>query len=205
MPEHLKIEESKIVEGLVFGDATVFEYLFNLFFPRLRVFAFRMVDDFLVAEDLVQDVFIAFWESRSIIRSVQQAKSVLFKMTRNTCLNYIKHKKVEQRYTDYLNYDSGSTNLYMLSFLEEKEIEELKKEMIREVDNIISSLSTSCQQVFRMSKFQQLKNREIAEKTGLNIKTVEKHISKAMSKLRDEMNSGSASKRNLLYLFVNFF
>ena len=205
MPTHLKIEESKILLGLELGDETIFEYLFHLYFPRLRVFAFRMLGDFFVAEDLVQDVFISFWESRSKIKSVQQVKGQLFKMTRNMCLNYIKHKRVEQKYADYLNYDSATNNIYMLSFLEENEIEELKKEMINEVNAIISSLSLSCQQVFRMSKFQQLKNREIAEKTGLNIKTVEKHISKAMSKIREEMNSGQTFRRNILYLFVSFF
>ncbi len=205
MPVHLKIEESKILLGLELGDETIFEYLFNIYFPRLRVFAYRMLGDFFVAEDLVQDVFISFWESRSKIKSVQQAKGHLFKMTRNTCLNYIKHKRVEQKYADYLNYDSATNNIYMLSFLEENEIEEIKKEMINEVNTIISSLSSSCQQVFRMSKFLQLKNREIAEKTGLSIKTVEKHISKAMSKIREEMNSGQASRRNILHLFVNFF
>lgn len=204
MHTHLKFEESKILLGLELGDESIFEYLFHLYFPRLRVFAFRMLDDFFVAEDLVQDVFISFWESRIKVKSVQQVKGLLFKMTRNACLNYIKHKKVEQKYADYLNYDSATNNIYMLSFLEENEMDELKNEMINEVNSIISSLSPSCQQVFRMSKFQQLKNREISEKTGLNIKTVEKHISNAMSKIRERMNSGPAYRRSLLYLFVNF-
>lgn len=205
MPAHLKIEESKILLGLELGDESIFEYLFHIYFPRLRMFAFRMLGDFFVAEDLVQDVFISFWESRSKIKSVQQAKGLLFKITRNACLNYIKHKRVEQKYADYLNHDSATNNIYMLSFLEENEIEELKNEMINEVNSIISALSPTCQQVFRMSKFQQLKNREISEKTGLNIKTVEKHISKAMSKIREEMSSGSVYRRSILYLFVNLF
>lgn len=200
-----EFDRNKLIEGLSCGNRVAFECIFRKYFPRIRLFAFRMINNDEDSRDIAQDVFVALFNNTKRITSEALLKSWLFKMTRNACLNYIKHKKVEQKYLDFIKLDDPSLNLYMLSFLEEKEAEHLREEIMNEVMTIISTMGDSVQKVFVLSKFQHKKNKEIAEITGLHIKTVEKHLSRAMKRLKNELSFGSEQKMINLLLFLTFF
>ena len=71
------------------GNQRAFEFLFKSYYPRLRHFASRFVDE-TTAEDITQECFLKIWEMRSEIRNPNIA-SLLFTMVRNACLNHLKH------------------------------------------------------------------------------------------------------------------
>ena len=56
------------------------------------------------------------------------------------------------------------------------------------IQDAIATLPEKCREVFMMSKIDGLKNREIAEKLNISEKTVERHMSIALRKLRDELD-----------------
>ncbi len=197
--------EGELVQGLHAEDRAAFEYVFRKYFPRIHLFAFRMTSNYEDSQDIAQDVFLALFRSTKGVTSESLLKSVLFKMTRNACLNYIKRKKVEQKYIDFIQQDDPSFNLYMISFLEEREAEDLRNEIMQEVMSIVSTMGESVQRVFILSKIQQKRNQEIADITGLHIKTVEKHLSRAMKRLKSELTFGSEQKRTNLNFFLTFF
>lgn len=200
-----RLDGNKLIAGLRAENKAAFEYVFRKYFPRIRLFAFRMTNNDEDSLDIAQDVLISLFKNTKRITSEGQLKSWLFKMARNACFNYIKHKKVEQKYLDFIQQDNPSLNLYMLSFLEEKEADDLRNEIMKEVMTIISTMGESVQKVFVLSKFQQMKNKEIAEITGLHIKTVEKHLSRAMKRLQSDLAFGSEQKKTNLYFFLIFF
>lgn len=198
-------DEDKLIEGLHAETRAAFEYVFRKYFPRIRLFAFRMTNNFEDSQDIAQDVFLALFKNTKRVTSEGVLKSILFKMTRNACFNYIKHKKVEQKYVDFIRQEDPSFNLYMLSFLEEREAEDLRNEIMKDVMSIVSMMGQSVQKVFVLSKLQHKKNQEIAEITGLHIKTVEKHLSRAMKRLKSELTFGSEQKKTNLDFFLTFF
>ena len=63
----------------------------------------------------------------------------------------------------------------------------LEKELEQKIEEIVADLPEKCQLVFKLSRKKNLQNKEIAEKLGISIKTVEKHITTALSVLRKEM------------------
>ena len=63
-----------------------------------------------------------------------------------------------------------------------------KSDIEQAIQDAIATLPEKCREVFMMSKIDGLKNREIAEKLNISEKTVERHMSIALRKLRDELD-----------------
>ena len=72
--------------------------LFDELFHQLVLSAFRYVNDYEQAEDIVQDVFVKVWQNFDQVRQVKNLKAYLFKAVRNSCMNFLKHIKVRQKF-----------------------------------------------------------------------------------------------------------
>lgn len=95
-------------------------------------------------------------------------------------MNLLKHKKVELHYIQ--NQKNREDNLY-----EEQWSLYNETELRQALDNAISKLPQRCREVFVLSRFENLKNKEIAERLGITEKTVENQINKALRVLRMEL------------------
>ncbi len=147
------------------------------------------------AEEIVQDLFVKFWENRATIKISSSVRSYLFTSVRNSCLNFIKHLKIEESYKQYneIERESGS-----ITVDEEFEGSELEKQIRKAIDQ----LPPERKKVFIMSRFEGLKYREIAEKSGISIKTVENQMGKAIKFLRQELVEYTTI---IAIVFANFF
>jgi len=149
------IYEKDLIVRLKEGDQTAFELLFHFYYPGLVVYSTQFTTDRMEAEEIVQDFFVRFWQRHQQILLTDSLKSYLFLSVKNGCLNYLKHKKVEEKYirqmaelsNQHLAYDP---DLYIASELQEK------------VKNVIDLLPEKCREIFIMSRIQGLKNDEIA-------------------------------------------
>lgn len=168
------------------GNEKAFEYLFDIYYRRLLSYAKKFVFDTDDAKDLVQDVFVQFYEKKEQLTDISIC-ALLFTMVRNRALNYLKHKIIVERYqTDYLdnsNNPNKTEDLYHLDFLGHTDCNLLLDELKLQIDNVIANLPDRCREVFTMSRIDGLKNREIAEELNISTTAVEKHISKALKHL----------------------
>lgn len=173
--------EKILLEEIKQGNNEAFEFLFTSYYPRLRGYASRFVNDDEAVRDIIQESFIKFWEKRAWIEAVS-ISSLLFAIVRNSCLNYLKHiQLIEQRSLDYLETAEGSEELYYLDFSLNPEYTLLYKELQEQVDIVLQGLPIRCREVFTMSRFKKMKNREIADALQISTTAVEKHISKALA------------------------
>ena len=163
------------------GNTEAFEFLFKSYYPRLLGYALRFVQIEEEARDIVQECFIVFWEKREHLSAVS-VTSLLFTIVRNSCLNYLKHLSIVEKYqVDYLANIKGEEHLYHADFLLHTENKVLFEELQQQVNAVIDTLPERCREVFLLSRFEGLKNREIAEKLNISTTAVEKHISKAIA------------------------
>lgn len=197
-----EISDESLLRGVRMGNENAFGLIFKTYFPRLLVYAKGMIGDQEVAEDLVQESFASVWEKRYLLKDKGNLKSFLFRTVRNICLNYLEHNQVINKYVDAFKYENASQGLYMFNFMDEQEYEEACKDMMKEVHRILDTLPPTVKEAFVLSRLKELKNKEVAEQMGLNIKTVEKHISRALKTLREVMKSKDA---RLYTLFVLMF
>lgn len=166
-------------------DRSMFEQIFKSHFEYLCNFALQYVEDLDAAQEICQKVFINLWERRSAIDANQSIKSYLFTAVRNKCLNHIRdNKKYRSR---ILDLDCGDIELEFNDTPLFSDTDELKNI----IENALSELPEKCRMVFEMSRFQQMKYREIAEELDISQKTVEAHMSKAIKFLRNELKDYS--------------
>ena len=176
-------DEHTLLQEIKRGNTEAFEYLFRSYYPRLRGYAARFINDEETVRDLLQDSFLRFWEKRKSLESVSLT-ALLFIMVRNACLNYLKHLQLTgQQSLDYLQELSGSEGLYILDFGANPEHELLYDELRSQIRQALNSLPARSQEIFLMSRHEGMKNREIAERLQISEKAVEKHISRALKAL----------------------
>lgn len=158
-------------------DETAFELLFNTHFQGLCFFAQRYVKDIETAKEIVHDSFINLWDKKDNIDLSKSVKSYLSTTVHNRCLNFLRDNKKFNR------------DLLALENLEDvTEFEELDpfscEELEQKIQAAINELPEKCREVFLLSRFENLKYKEIAEKLNISIKTVEAQMSKALQHLR---------------------
>jgi len=161
-----------------------FEQLYIDYQPRLIAYVQRFVNDSSTAQDLVQDSFMALW-NKQIPFNTEETRRLLFVATRNRCLNYLKHKSIVDRYTRSFQMRTqvrvGEERLYNCDFsFVEDEHPYLYQELECQIERIVNSLPERCREVFVLSRFHGLKNREIAERLHISLNTVERHIQRAL-------------------------
>ena len=181
-----------------------FEKLYIDYQPRLLAYVRRFVNDDSVAQDLVQDSFMALWD-KQIPFNTEDTRRLLFVATRNRCLNYLKHKNFVDRYTQNCRTQVkvGEERLYNYDFsFVENEHPYLYQELEREIQRIVDSLPKRCREVFVLSRFQGLKNREIAERLHISLNTVERHIQRALRIFTEALEHESIYLRILILTWL---
>lgn len=159
-----------------------FEKLYIDYQPRLVAYVQRFVNDISTAQDLVHDSFMALW-NRKISFNTEETRRLLFVATRNRCLNYLKHQSIVNRYMANFQMQAKSKGerLYNYDFSFAEECHPyLYQELEHQIQQIVNSLPNRCREVFILSRFQGLKNREIAERLHISLNTVERHIQRAL-------------------------
>jgi len=161
----------------------LFGKLFSQYFEPLVAYAFRYVNDWQVAEDLVQETFLDTWILRSKIDFSQPLKPYLYRSVYNKAINHLNSfavlKRIDPEDTDALiNEIIIQSNQYDTL---------LVKEIQDEIQAYLETLPPQCRKVFMLSREKQMKNREIAALLEISEKAVEKHISKALSGLRQHL------------------
>lgn len=160
-------------------DKAHYEQLFKENYQYLVNFARQYVGDDNSCEDIVQKVFIRLWEKRANIETGQGIKSYLFTAVRNRSLNYLRDtKKYRSELLDIncAEVDTGfEADHFAIVELEDK------------IAEALASLPEKCRLVFEMSRYQEMKYREIAEELHISTKTVEAHMSKALKALKKHL------------------
>ena len=171
-----------LITKLTQGDERAFEALFKLYYARLTLFSNRFVNDLSIAEEIVADVFALLWEKGHEVTFSSSVSSYLFKMVQNRSLNYLKHQKIENLYVAYLERN----NLFdEVRSAVENGYEE--KELAQQINAAINTLPEKCREIFVLSRFSDMKYKEIASQLNISPKTVERQVSIALEKLRQTL------------------
>jgi len=172
--------EQILVSRLRNKDKVAFGLVFNEQFGVLTSYALRFLDEREDAEEIVQDVFVKFWDKCSELDPDSSIKSYLYRSVHNTCLNHIKHKKVKDAYRLHVIHHMEHTS--ELSW-EKKDPEKLRREIMKEINN----LPPRCSEIFKLSRLDGLKYQEIADHLKISVKTVEVQMGKALRVLREKL------------------
>ena len=172
-----------LLEQITRDDQKAFGVLFQLFYKRLLGFAFHYVRTTEVAEEIVSDVFVRLWNKRSDLSTIENPEAYLFIAVKNGSLNYLEKYSLFQvcqlpdsERSELVNFDNP-----------QKELE--WKELLFKMDEAVSTLPTECQRVFRLSREEGFKTREVAAILNVSPRTVETQLYRAIKKIDSMLSS----------------
>lgn len=171
-----------MVKALGKGSVEAFDALYRQFRPKVESVARAVVGDKdrHVIKDLTQNIFLKVWEKRSYIAAnVKNFDSYLFRMTRNEVLNYLQRHAIVYSELDP-NMPFFSSDDVLLSVEENVAKGHLAK--------VIADFPPQRKRVYELSRVEHLSYQEIAERMGITIKTVERHLSLALKDIKKSIN-----------------
>ena len=176
----MESKEKYIIEGLRSGRESAYRQLFDQYYQKLVVFAYKYLDDLESARDIVQEFYLYLYESRQSISIQTSLKSYLYSAVKNRCLNQVKHEQVKEKHRNMRRSEANVSDPDLEEIMDAVELE-------ARVYEIVSKLPEKCRQIYIMSRVDGKRNREIADELNLSIRTVETQISKALKSLKDSL------------------
>ncbi len=185
----MPISENDLIKSLKNGDKTALTAIYNKFWKPLFISSYNILKDKELCEEIIQDVFIDFWNKRATLQIKVSLRSYFYACVRYKVFSeFRKNKIIRVELFEDLNkrfqYSTPETII-------------MHKELKKHIENIVESLPKKCQKVYKLSRNEQLTHKEIAQRLNISTKTVENHITNALKVLR-------ASLGNVLFGLIFF-
>ncbi len=171
----MELNEKSFTDLLAGRDETAFEQVFKTYFKKLHAYALSLINDEADAEEMVQQVFFKLWERADRLSFSGSIAAYLYRAVHNECLNFLKHEKVKAGHRLQVAYRMKN------DAIPEKG---MNKELEQQFRQAMNELPEQCRTVFQLSRFEDMKYREIADQLDISVKTVENHMGKALRLLR---------------------
>ncbi len=154
------------------------EQIFRQYYLRLKSYAQSLISDPDQAEELVQEVFVNLWEKRAQVQVSTSIKSYLFRAVHNRALNVYRKRSTQAAYVAAQQSDPPPVSDHDPAE---------QAELAARIQAAIGMLPDRCGQVFRLSRFEGLSYKEIAQRLQISPKTVEVQMGKALRILRQAL------------------
>ena len=165
-------------------DIQAFRNYYDTYYEQLCCFLNFYTHDGAVIEDVIQEVFLKLWENKDCIE-ITYIKTYLFRAAKNRdeenrhqlLENWFNQQLEERKYKDCFDMDA----------------------LTKVVNQAIEQLPEKCREIFSLSRKEGLSYRQIAERLGISVKTVETQISIALKRIREILSSSAFA---FLWLFI---
>lgn len=176
---------NKCLNDFKAGSVQAFEEIYREYLQRVIYFARQYLPDEESAKSTAHDVFLSLWENHQAIDVSQNFSAYIFTITKNKCLNRLKHLQIQQKYAQ-------GQGLAMLKLHEEALSDKTSDLLLANEFNLafgsaLKNLSPKIKEAFILSRFKQLSYKDIAIRQTVSVKTVEYRIMQALKHIRKEM------------------
>jgi RNA polymerase sigma-70 factor (ECF subfamily) len=149
-----------------------YKQLFLKYYVPVRRFLTVVLSDFEMAQDVAQDIFLKVWLNRDGLSEEKSIKSLVYTMARNAAINHL--KQTAQKIGDIGDYVITSSET-----TDKVEADSLQSYLLFK----IAQMPEKRRKIFMMSRYDCMKNKDIAVQLGISVRTVEKHIELALKDL----------------------
>ena len=183
---------------MVISNEQAFEQLFTDWFGGLHAYACSLLNDDTEAEEVVQAVFCRLWERREKLPEASSPKAYLYGCVYHACVDQLRRRKKERARGIGLPVEStqagyqvggatgGGHDVTATPSGDAAGRLELAELQAR-FDRVVAGLPEQCRHIYQLSRFGELRYRDIAEQLRISVKTVEAQMSKALKRLREEL------------------
>jgi RNA polymerase sigma-70 factor (family 1) len=188
--------EQKIFRQIGEGDPNAFTEMFHYYNGRLFPFVRRLTKSETIAEEIVQEVFLRLWINREKVAVMENPGAWLFTVASNLSINHLRNVvKIAVKHAAAYHRNETKITDSTLNRLD-------GKEMAAIIEAAVQKLPPRQQEIFRLNRYQGLKNHEIAEKLAISNSTVKGHLTIALKSIREHVNTETGSTLGIALLIV---
>jgi RNA polymerase sigma-70 factor (ECF subfamily) len=168
-------------------DVLAYELIYHKYAKQLLRHAFNKTSDRIIAEELVQNIFISLWENRRKLEVVN-GQHYLFTALKFSIINHYRSLIVQNKYENYVKVNTPTIEDTALKSFEEKELSQ-------QVEIALNHLPEKTKEIFLLSRMQHKSHKEISTELQISEKAVEYHITQSLKWLRQFL------KKRILFTF----
>ena len=173
-------EERLLLSALGDSEKRAFAVLYNLYAGKCLHFISSIIKDNDVAKDITHDIFVKVWLKRDVISKVDSFSAYLFRMARNAVMDKLESEVIKRRFVTESLVISEEFKLYVDEKVSIDELQTL-------IFSAVNRMPEQRRKIFMMSRYKGIPNIKIAEMLGINIRTVENHLTNALSDIRSAL------------------
>lgn len=170
----MEVTDDRLIAGIKSGDYSCFNQLFVRYYGRLCLFVFRFSNNESISEDVIQELFMRLWTNRQKLEIRENIAGYLYRASKNAALNHLRAEKNRQKIIGNIPVPETQTDENLIE----------QSELSVFLDRCIDQLPKRSRDVFLKSRFEGLKQQEIADQLGISVKTIKNQIWKSLQFLK---------------------
>jgi RNA polymerase sigma-70 factor (family 1) len=171
-----------LLNRLASGDENAFRKVFEQFSPKVYLFALKLTRSRIMAEEIVQEVFLKIWDNRPELIAIEHFPSYIYVVTRNRCFNALKRMATEERIKNSII----KTHKHTHTETEEAIIYRDYQHLLRE---IVDQLPPQQKMAYSLCHGEGLKYEEAAQRMKISRFTVKTHMQQALRTIKTQFSS----------------
>ena len=166
--------DAELVRAIKSEDAAAFKALYFRYHDALYRFLWQRTHSVDLSKDFLQEVFTRLWQNRRNLDPAQSVKAYVYRIANNLVIDALRKNAYKKSYLSRLSHRTRTSS---------EESIEVETSIRIALNNLPEKLRT----VFMMSRYEGLTYSEIAETCRISVKTVESRMSRALQRLREEL------------------
>lgn len=171
--------EVQLIKNIKQDDYVSYNDLFIRYYSKLCLYVSEFTRSRSDAEDIVQELFIKLWTNRKKIEVQTNVSGYLYMTAKNMTLNFIKSEVSRKTAIDKLYKENEPY----------ADPDENDGQYLVALENCIDQLPERCKEVLLLQRIQGYKQKEIAEKLNISVKTIKNQIWLSLQRLKTCLNS----------------
>jgi RNA polymerase sigma-70 factor (family 1) len=177
------------------GDAEAFDLIYRLYSKKMYFFAFGLVKDEEIAKDLIQEVFVNLWEKKELVNVHLNFDNYIFTIVYNAIRKFFRKKSLETKVLDHIQKNSPA-------LIETADGSLIYNELLEIANKTIENLPHRRKTVYKLSRQEGIKIKEIARRLDISPRTAENHLARALKYLKEELAGISLHALLFYHLFL---
>ncbi|WP_029282909.1 RNA polymerase sigma-70 factor [Pedobacter sp. R20-19] len=158
------------------NNVDAFTEVYERYWSKLYNAAHKRLRNDALCEEVVQDVFLKYWEKRATIILSVGLSNYLHTAIKYSVIDYYRKELLKDKYLQVSRLaetadNSNEEHIYLM-------------DLRRLVEKIIDTLPPKCKSVYQLSRIENKNNKEIASLLNISEKTVEGHLTHALKLLK---------------------
>jgi RNA polymerase sigma-70 factor (ECF subfamily) len=195
MKEFVNYSDEELMLEVKADNMFAFDCLYRKYGKRIYRFALSILKSSEEAENIIQEVFLSLWEHRHSVINEASVKYYIFSIAYNSSISVLRKKIRETSFIDHLKSLQDIQQEVVNTELEFNELND-------KLNQIIDQLPQRQREVFLLHRIERLKYRDISERLGISVNTIENHMSKALKTIRKKLGNYSVVAILFCSLFV---